>query len=196
MRPSILPAALLGLLITGCEAPAPPPPPPAPEEPTHAQLVERGKYLMQIMLCHDCHSPKLMGPHGPYPDPDRLLSGHPADAPLPPVDPKTGKDWILFGHDLTTFVGPWGTSFSANLTSDATGIGNWTEEQFKRAITKGLYHGLEGSRPLLPPMPWDNLKDIKDEDAHAIFTYLKSTKPVENVVPAPIPPPAEPLTLR
>ena len=102
-----------------------------------------------------------------------------------PVD---NDGWALMSMDLTAAVGPWGTSFAANLTSDATGIGNWTEEQFERALRHGLYKGLEGSRPLLPPMPWQNLVNMKPEDMKAVFAYLKSTKPVENVVPAPIPP--------
>ena len=102
--------------------------------------------------------------------------------------PKDAAGCALLSMDLTAAVGPWGTSFAANLTSDESGIGNLTEEQFKRALTKGLYKGLEGSRPLLPPMPWQNFKDIKDEDVHAMFLYLQSTKPVANVVPAPIPP--------
>ena len=85
-------------------------------------------------------------------------------------------------------MGPWGTSFAANITSDETGIGNWTEEQFERALRHGLYKGMEGSRPLLPPMPWQNLANLKPEDMRDMFAYLKSTKPVENVVPAPIPP--------
>ncbi|MBS1580658.1 MAG: diheme cytochrome c-553 [Bacteroidetes bacterium] len=183
-------AALLLFLATGCTAPEPPKPAAAPAMSSREQLVERGRYLVDIMGCNDCHSPKIMGPHGPMNDPDRVLSGHPAGAPVPPADKEALQAWLLFGMDGTTTVGPWGTTFSANLTSDATGIGNWTEEQFKRALTQGLFKGLEGSRPLLPPMPWQNYKDIKDEDVHAIFTYLQSTKPVENVVPAPLPPAA------
>ncbi|MBK9275470.1 MAG: c-type cytochrome [Flavobacteriales bacterium] len=180
-------------LVAACSnpAPAPEPAPAAPTEPPEAELVERGKYLVEIMGCHDCHSPKLMGPQGPYPDPDRLLSGHPAGTQLPPL-PKDNAGWALLSMDLTAAVGPWGTSFAANLTSDDSGIGTWTEEQFKRAITKGLYKGLEGSRPLLPPMPWQNLQNLKEEDIHAIFSYLKSTKPVANVVPPPVPPSAPP----
>lgn len=182
-------SALPALLLTAAcsQAPSAPEPAAAAEAPSEAELIDRGKYLVETMGCHDCHSPKRMGPNGPELDPDRLLSGHPAGSTLPPV-PKDVAGWALFSMDLTAAVGPWGTSFSANLTSDETGIGSWTEEQFKRSITKGLYKGLEGSRPLLPPMPWQNLVNLKDEDIHAIFTYLKSTKPVENVVPPPIPP--------
>lgn len=154
---------------------------------TEAQRIERGQYLVGITGCHDCHSPKIMGPQGPELDPARLLSGFPADRQLPPV-PANAEGWALMAMDLTAAVGPWGTSFAANITSDETGIGNWTEEQFERALRHGLYKGMEGSRPLLPPMPWQNLANLKPEDMRDMFAYLKSTKPVENVVPAPIPP--------
>jgi mono/diheme cytochrome c family protein len=162
----------------------------APAVETEASKIERGRYLVGIMGCNDCHSPKLMGPQGPYLDPDRILSGYPADRPLPPM-PANNDGWALMAMDLTAAVGPWGTTFAANITSDETGIGNWTYEQFERALRHGLYKGLEGSRPLLPPMPWQNMVDMKAEDMQAMFAYLKSTKPVENVVPAPVPPGAK-----
>ncbi|KUG25360.1 putative diheme cytochrome c-553 [hydrocarbon metagenome] len=94
----------------------------------------------------------------------------------------------MFNHSLTAAVGPWGVSFSANITSDGTGLGNWTYDQFKTAMTKGLYKGLEGSRPIMPPMPWQEFQNYTDEDLRAIFAYLQSTKPVQNVPPAYIPP--------
>ena len=150
------------------------------------QLIKRGKYLVTVGACHDCHSPKILTPAGFDIDSARLLSGHPADDKVPA--PVVTSDWVLFSNDLTAFVGPWGVSFSANLTPDDTGIGNWTLEQFKRAIRKGLYKGLEGSRPLRPPMPWQMYKTFSDEDLEAVFTYLKSIKPVQNNVPPPISP--------
>jgi hypothetical protein len=152
------------------------------------ELVSRGHYLVTIMGCNDCHTPKKMGPNGPELDSTRLLSGHPSHQPIGKIDPKELKDWVLFNHDNTAVAGPWGVSFSGNLTSDATGIGNWTEEQFFRALRQGKYKGLPGSRDLLPPMPWQLYRNIKDEDLRAIYYYLKSTPPVKNIVPAPIPP--------
>ncbi len=157
---------------------------------TQAERIEHGRYLVEIMGCNDCHSPKIMGPQGPVPDPARLLSGYPAGAQLPPL-PTGNAGWALFNMELTAGVGPWGTTFAANITSDETGIGNWTEEQFIRALTKGLYKGIEGSRPLLPPMPWQNYRNMRIEDAKAVFAFLKSTAPVSNVVPSPIPPAAQ-----
>ena len=186
--PTSLPPFAILLLLASCGAPdAPATTADTPPAVAEAALIERGGYLVGIMGCNESHSPKIMGPQGPQLDPDRLLSGYPAGQPLPPM-PVNNDGWALMSMDLTAAVGPWGTSFAANLTSDATGIGNWTEEQFERALRHGLYKGLEGARPLLPPMPWQNLVNMKPEDMKAVFAYLKSTKPVENVVPAPIPP--------
>lgn len=156
--------------------------------PPDQALIKKGEYLVGIMGCGDCHSPKTMGPQGPEPVAGKQLSGYPADRPVPARNADALKDWVLFNGDNTAAAGPWGVSFAANLTSDATGIGNWSEEQFKRALTQGKAKGLANNRPLLPPMPWPNYRTMKDEDIKAVFAYLKSTKPVSNVVPAPIPP--------
>lgn len=151
-------------------------------------MVKRGEYLVTIMGCDDCHTPKLFGPKGPEPDMSKRLSGHPAEMALGSVNADNLKSWVLFNHTTTAYVGPWGTSFAANLTSDETGIGNWTEKQFFKAMREGKYKGLDNSRPLLPPMPWPNFSRASDDDLKAIFAYLKSTTPVDNLVPAPVPP--------
>lgn len=150
------------------------------------EMIKRGAYLVTVGACHDCHSPKVMTPMGPEPDTSRLLSGHPAGEPLPPI-PDT-DDWVMFSMGLTSAVGPWGVSYAANLTPDETGIGAWSYEQFETAIRKGKYKGLETGRDLLPPMPWQMFKNYSDTDLHAIFAYLKSLKPIDNLVPSPIPP--------
>jgi hypothetical protein len=72
----------------------------------------------------------------------------------------------------------------------------WTEAQFKKAVTEGKLKGLDNTRPILPPMPWQAFKHLTDEEISSIFAYLKSTKPVKNVVPQakmnpPPPPPAK-----
>ena len=162
-----------------------------PTEPTLEEAVARGAYLVGVMGCNDCHSPKRMGPQGPEVIPETMLSGYPADRPLPEIAVAMGAlepGWSLFNPDLTAGIGPWGISFAANLTSDETGIGNWTEEQFRKALTEGKSKGMDGARMLLPPMPWFNFTNLEENDLKAIFAYLKSTKPVSNVVPAPIPP--------
>ncbi|MGZ8525756.1 MAG: c-type cytochrome [Chitinophagaceae bacterium] len=149
-------------------------------------LINRGSYLVYTMLCDDCHSPKRSGPNGPEIIPELRLSGARQNTKLPPLDAREiKKGWTLFNEDFTSIAGAWGVSFAGNLTSDETGIGNWTEEQFKKAITQGKYKGLDNGRTLLPPMPWPQFSILNDADIKAIYTFLQSTKPVRNVVPAP-----------
>jgi hypothetical protein len=153
---------------------------------TRAARVKQGEYLVSIIGFDDCHSPKKMGAHGPELIPELRLSGYPSTRPIQKADSNVIKQgWALFGPDLTSAVGPWGMSFAANITSDDTGIGNWTEENFIRALRKGKLKGLEGSRDLLPPMPWFVYKNMTDEDLKSIYAYLKTVPAVENVVPAP-----------
>ena len=152
-------------------------------------LIKKGEYLVTILGCNDCHSPKRMGANGPEIIPELMLSGYPSDRPLGKVSKDALADgWALFNGDLTAGVGPWGASFAGNLTSDPTGIGEWSLDQFKIALTQGKYKGMADGRPLLPPMPWFNYINMKHEDVEAIYTYLMSTKPVKNIVPAPITP--------
>ena len=155
---------------------------------TNEEMVKRGEYLVNTIGCDDCHSPKQMGPHGPEIIPELRLSGYPSDRPLTIADTNVvKKGWMLFSDDLTTAVGSWGQSFAANLTSDASGTGNWKEEQFIKAIREGKYKGLDNTRPLLLPMPWFVYKNLSDDDLKSIFAFLQTTKPVKNVVPAPRP---------
>lgn len=155
----------------------------------NSDLIERGEYLVELGGCHDCHTPKKMTDHGPLPDNSLSLSGHPQNLSLPKIDPNmigSGK-WILFNEHGSAAVGPWGVSFAANLTPDErTGIGLWKENHFIQAMKTGKHMG--AGRPILPPMPWFNLTNAKEEDLKAIFAYLKSLKPIRNAVPAPIPP--------
>lgn len=157
--------------------------------PTNAELVKKGEYLVAIAGCNDCHSAKKMGLRGPEIIPETQLGGFPATRPIVKFDSKLIKEgFAQFYPDLTAAAGPWGISFAGNITSDETGIGNWSEAQFKKALTQGKLKGLDNGRMLLPPMPWANYVNMKDEDVSAIFAYLKSTKPVSNIAPAPIPP--------
>ena len=156
---------------------------------SQSEMVKRGEYLVATIGCDDCHSPKRMGAKGPELIPELRLSGYPANNPIPKIDTAAlNKGWVLLGPDLTIAVGPWGTSFAANITSDGTGIGNWSEANFITAIREGKAKGLENGRPMLPPMPWFNFAKLTDEDLKSILAYLKSTSPVKNIPPQPIPP--------
>lgn len=158
-------------------------------ETNQQSLIRRGEYLVTGIGCADCHSPKKVGQRGPEEIPELKLSGYPQDMELPPIIPAAlEQGWILMSGDLTVAVGPWGVSFAANITSDETGIGNWSFEQFKIAMQEGKFKGIKNGRDLLPPMPWPNFSHLTDDDLKAMYAYLQSTEPVENVVPAPIPP--------
>jgi len=151
--------------------------------------IEWGEHLVLIGGCHDCHSPKIMTPQGPILDSSRLLSGHPSNMPDIDVNRKEAQSKGLFiSNDLTSWVGPWGISYTANLTSDSTGTGAWSEDQFIYAIRNGKLKGLPNGRPLLPPMPWQFIRNMTDDELKAVFAYLQSTKPIKNVVPPPKPP--------
>lgn len=150
--------------------------------------IKRGEYLVTTLGCNDCHSSKIMGPRGPEIIAETALAGYPASQAIPNIEKAALQNWVLFNGSNTMTVGPWGASFAGNITSDATGIGNWTFAQFKTALTQGFSKGIKTNRMLLPPMPWTNYTKMNDADLKAIYAYLKSTKPVQNIVPAPIPP--------
>ena len=161
-----------------------------PKQMSNDDLIKRGNYLMITSGCHDCHSPKKFGPHGEMMlDSSRLLSGHPAEMQMPPVSPTSLQpgQWMSLSGDLTAFCGPWGLSYTANLTPDsATGIGAWTEAQFINTIRNGKHLG--DGRPIMPPMPWQFIGQMNDDDLKAIYAFLRSLPPIKNVVHAPFSP--------
>ncbi len=160
---------------------------------TDVDAVARGRYLVTLGGCNDCHTPKLFTAAGPVPDSSRFLSGHPAESKLPPVPPGVlGPDrWgALVTPTLTAWAGPWGVSFTANLTPDPSGLGGWTPEQFIQTMRTGKHLGI--GRQILPPMPWYDIGQLTDDDLRAVYAFLRTVKPVQNAVPAPIPPTARP----
>ena len=176
---AVFSGALLGAMPAGQDGA------PAPEK--QKARVERGAHLVKTMACHDCHTPWKMGPTGPHPDMSRALTGHPSDMVMPPPPPPSGP-WI--GHMAATntaWAGPWGVSFTANLTPDKeTGLGAWTEEMFIATMRTGRHQGK--GRRILPPMPVQILNALDDEDLKSVFAYLQSLPPVKNKVPTPIEP--------
>ena len=130
--------------------------------------IERGKYLVTIASCNDCHTPGyFLG----KPDFSRTLAGSEVGFTIP---------------GLGAFVG-------RNLTPDKeTGLGNWTDDQVISAITAGIR---PDGRRLAPIMPWQGLSHLSSDDAHAIVAYLRSLPPVKNPVPGPFGPKEVPTTL-
>jgi cytochrome c553 len=186
-RVALLSACLpIAVAISACtQAPAPAPAAAPAAAPTQTP-VERGKVLVQVGGCHDCHSPKDKGQIIQ----STMLSGHPSSIKITAPNKPTGP-WVIATTDmLTAWSGPWGISFAANITPDPdTGLKSsaWSEEAFLKAMKTGKHIGT--GRDILLPMPWFMYKDLADEDLKAIWAYLQSIPPVKNEVPDPIPPP-------
>jgi cytochrome c553 len=151
---------------------------------TASPAVERGRYLVQITGCHDCHSPKV---EGMVPDLKRALSGRPGTTPLPTA----AKGEVHASLDLTAWTGPWGSSVASNLTPDpATGLGTrYTEASFIATMRTGKK---PNGTMIQPPMPSDVYKNMTDDDLKAIFAYLRTIPAIRNAVYAGLPAPAAP----
>ncbi|MBP8309930.1 MAG: c-type cytochrome [Burkholderiaceae bacterium] len=177
-------AALAGIVLFAASLPSPAS---AQDKPARAQI-ERGRYLVTTSGCHDCHTPMKMGANGPEPDMSRMLSGHPDALTMPPAPRLPEGPWLVVSSATNTaFAGPWGVSYSANLTPDATtGLGQWSLTDFKGTIRSGRHLGR--GREVLPPMPIPAYKHFNDADLGAIFAYLRSIPPVTNRVPEPMAP--------
>ena len=122
--------------------------------------VARGKYLVTIGGCNDCHTP---GSFFGKPDMTKVLGG---------------SD-VGFAMPNGVFVAP-------NLTPDKeTGLGKWTTDQIITAITKGER---PDKRMLAPIMPYEGLSSLTRSDALAIVAYLRSLPPVSHKVPGPFGP--------
>jgi mono/diheme cytochrome c family protein len=154
---------------------------------TTQSRVERGRYMVTIGGCNDCHTPLKMGASGPEPDMSRMLSGHPENFAVP-TNAKAAE-WVgmTAAATGTAFAGPWGISYAMNLTPDSlTGIGTWTEEMFIKTIRSGRHWGT--SRPIMPPMPWFNYAKFTDEDIKSVYAYLRTIPPVHNTIHPHTPP--------
>jgi mono/diheme cytochrome c family protein len=126
--------------------------------------VARGKYLVTIMSCHDCHTPGyFLG----KPDMDRFLGGSDVGFKIPP-----------------------GVFHGANLTPDKeTGLGKWTDGEIITAIRTGKR---PDGRELAPVMPYHAFAQLTDPDVKAIVAYLRTLPPVKNKVPGPFGPDEKP----
>ena len=154
------------------------------KKPANVDSIARGKYLVTFGGCNDCHTPLKLTSKGPVPDMARMLSGHTHDTKLPSPGLKPGP-WFAATAGMTAWAGPWGITYAANLTPDTnTGLGIWAEDMFLRALRTGKHMG--AGRPILPPMPWQNLTALTDEDHKAIYAYLRSIPPITNLVPTPV----------
>jgi len=153
--------------------------------------IERGKMLVELGGCSQCHTPKIKTPLGYKPDKDRFLSGFPQDQELPDlpyaeiVAGETEK--TFYTTDATVWVGRWGVSFAANLTPDPeTGIGNWNENDFINIFRQKRHFGQDSQ--VSSPMPLNVYSQLGFFELRSIFVYLQTIPPVSNDVPTRIPP--------
>jgi hypothetical protein len=187
---------LMAVLVVGCsQPPAPQPAETSAQAPPTQTAVERGRLLVTVGGCHDCHTTKKLGPRGPEPDMARMLSGHPENIKVAEVyKPAARSPWTIATTDtLTAWSGPWGISYAANLTPDPnTGLrsGVWTEALFIQALRTGKHMGV--ARDILPPMPWAFYSQMSDDDLKAIWAYLGTIPAINNHVPDPVPPAGAP----
>ncbi len=91
---------------------------PAVAQMSEEEMIARGEYLVATSGCNDCHTPWKMGANGPEPDMELMLSGHPESLPVTEV-PEFSEPWVALTYATNTAIaGPWGVSFTANLTPD------------------------------------------------------------------------------
>ena len=126
---------------------------------------ERGKYLVTLGGCADCHTPGYFMGHA---DEKRYLGG----------------------SDVGFGIPNFGVFIGRNLTPDKeTGLGEWSQDDIVTAITTGRR---PDGRMLAPVMPWPALSKLTHDDAEAIAAYLKSLPPVSHKVPGPFKPDEKP----
>jgi mono/diheme cytochrome c family protein len=197
MKLSMMMVGVVGVVaLAACKKDEPPPPQAVAVTTANAAVakldakasIERGKYIVSTSACNDCHTPWKMGANGPEPDMSRMLSGHPQSLEMPPAPDLPPGPWVMTAAATNTaWAGPWGVSFTANLTPDKeTGLGNWTKENFIATIRNARHMG--AGRPILPPMPAPVYANLTDEDLGAVFDYLQTIPAISNKVPAPRPP--------
>jgi mono/diheme cytochrome c family protein len=196
MKLSMMMVGLVGVVALAACKKAEPAPEPVAQTTANAAVaklapqasITRGKYIVTTAGCHDCHTPWKIGANGPEPDMSRALSGHPAALEMPPAPDLPPGPWgVTVALTNTAWSGPWGTSFTANITSDKeTGIGDWSKQNFMETIRNGRHMG--AGRPVLPPMPAPVYANLTDEDLGAVFDYLQTVPAISNRVPAPRPP--------
>ena len=123
--------------------------------------VQRGRQLAATLLCAECHTPV------------RDDGGRIED--------------LQFAGGVRFRVNPFGDFVSANLTSDTdTGLGAQSDEQIKRALTRGIRR--DGSRMLPYPMPWTSYASLTQDDQRALVAFLRTLRPIVNRIPGPSPP--------
>src|SRR5688500_2879619 len=122
------------------------------------ERLDRGRYIVESTAhCFQCHSDVDYSKPGAQPKPGKKCAGA--------VFAEDGMEWLV----------------APNITPDVeTGAGSWTDEQLARAIREGIGHD---GRRLFPVMPYENFRNMSDEDLASVITYIRSIEPVRNKLP-------------
>ena len=122
------------------------------------ERLERGRYIVESTAhCFQCHSDVDYSKPGAQPKAGQKGAGA--------VFAEDGMEWLV----------------APNITPDVeTGAGSWTDEQLARAIREGIGHD---GRRLFPVMPYENFRNMSDEDLASVITYIRSVEPVRNKLP-------------
>src|SRR5208337_2555681 len=123
------------------------------------ERLARGRYLVENFGCFECHGEHDWTKH---------------DAPM--IEGTRGAGYADF-----PLAGLPGRVVPPNITPDPeTGSGNWTDDMLARAIREGIGHD---GRALFPMMPYEDFRDLSDEDVASIVVYLRSLPPARNPLP-------------
>jgi hypothetical protein len=131
------------------------------QQPSKKDTVAYGRYLTRVAGCIMCHSP-FTGPFGA--DPEKAFSG--------------GPEFTMPALHVTPI----------NLTPDnETGIGLWSREDFLKKFRRYrdsnvIHRKIDPKKDFTSLMPWASFAGMKDDDLAAIYTYLRTLKPVHNQV--------------
>ena len=124
------------------------------------ERLARGKYLVEGVLgCFDCHS--------------QVATEQVAPGAVPPFTQFGSGRVVIDAGDLRVAA--------PNITPDLeTGAGTWTDDQFARAIREGIGHD---GRTLFPMMPYQDFRELSDEDLAAAIVFIRSLPPVRHELP-------------
>ncbi|SHH66016.1 Cytochrome c [Chryseolinea serpens] len=129
------------------------------ERPDTTDVLAYGAYLVNAAACYDCHTPF---DKGAYDDAFAFAGGR-------------------------LFTIPSGDLRSANITPDESGIGNWSKEFFVARFTAyrdsaNSHRAVDPAKDFNTVMPWTMYANMTEGDLAAIYTYLKTLKPIANPV--------------
>jgi mono/diheme cytochrome c family protein len=128
--------------------------------PAPTDTVAYGKYLVQgRLMCYACHSKDF--------------------AKVDDLVPERSAGYLGGGNPMPDLTGR--IVKSANITPDAdTGIGTWSEADFARTLRFGVRP--DNTVVAYPMVPYP---EVTEDEAKAIFAYLRTVPPIRNPIPRP-----------